>query len=80
MPMVAQWRSILDNPWHAKQIDRIDRGARQVLAENIPVEPAWVMPAKGVLDVQGCRPSMPATRAERNYEALSPTSVPGTLG
>jgi len=30
-----------------------------VLAENIPVEPAWVMPAKGVFDAQDHCPAVP---------------------
>jgi hypothetical protein len=48
------------------------RGAREVLAENIPVEPAWVMPAKGVFDVQDSR-----LLCERNHGEFSPASTVG---
>jgi hypothetical protein len=37
---------------HLLQITDYDRGARITRAEIKPVEPVWVMPAKGVLNAQ----------------------------
>jgi hypothetical protein len=42
-------------------------------AENIPAEPAWVMPAKGVFDVQNRRLAVPVARV------FSPASTAGAL-
>ena len=63
-------RLVLDNPWHAKQIACDHRGARQVPAENKPVEPAWVMPAKGQR-----RASEGPAKGQRRECALSKTAV-----
>jgi hypothetical protein len=71
--------SLLDSPQRVSQIARVHRGARQVLAENIPVEPAWVMPAKGGLDVQDRRPAVPVARGERSRVVFSPASTVGLV-
>ena len=76
---VRVWTRFLTAHRGVSQIDRSNRGAREVLAENIPVEPAWVMPAKGVFDVQDRRPAVPVTKAERNRAVFSPPSTVGLV-
>ena len=46
---------------------------------EISVEPVWVMPAKGVFDVQNRRPAVPVARGERNRAELSSASTVGLL-
>ena len=76
---VRVWTLFLDSPQRVSQIDRVHRGASEVLAENIPVEPAWVMPAKGVFDVQDRRAAVPVARGERNRAVFSPASTVGLV-
>jgi hypothetical protein len=70
---------ILDNSWCVFQIPHVHRGAGQVPAENIPVEPVWVIPAKGVFDVQKRCPVVPVARAKRRRCVSSPASAGSRL-
>ena len=60
-----------------RQVGRVHRGARQCRAEKIPVEPAWVMPAKGVFDVQDRHLAVPVAGVDRERDVSSPSSMPG---
>jgi hypothetical protein len=48
----------------------------QCWLRTYPLNLPWVMPAKGVIDVQDCRrPAVPVARGERNRAVFSPASA-----